>query len=269
MHGLMRILTVLCLLLVASACGGPQPSATPPEPAPPPVVEPAPAAEPTPEPTPAPTATQAEAAPPPDTKLAVQGEGSHSLFAVLKVKDPKAFAASFTGLHAELEKADAIAYLLSQGQDQTDVVIAHIIGRSGEKLGTFLELQKAKPDGLFAGASEFFVTLDDAYEVPSPWPEQTTYSVFLRFKVKDYDKWRASFDKNGEVRAASGVIGYGIHHSLADERVIVRYLATSTDLLRQIATMPEIKKLMKEQGVQGAIKPFYATDIRAQSWAAK
>src|SRR6187551_3932779 len=73
MHGLMRILTVLCLLLVASACGGSQPSATPPEPAPAPVVEPAPAAEPVPEPPSAPTATEAEQAPP-DTKLAVQGE---------------------------------------------------------------------------------------------------------------------------------------------------------------------------------------------------
>ena len=268
MHGLMRILTVLCLLLVASACGGSQPSATPPEPAPPPVVEPAPAAEPVPEPPPAPTATEAEQAPP-DTKLAVQGEGSHSIFAVLKVKDPKAFAESFTGLHAELEKADAIAYLLSQGQDQKDLVIAHIIGRSGEKLGTFLELQKAKPDGLFAGASEFFVTLDDAYEVPSPWPEQTTYSVFLRFKVKDYDKWRASFDKNGEVRAASGVIGYGIHHSINDDRVIVHYLAKSTDLVRQLVTMPEITKLMKDQGIQGKPKPLYTTNIRAQSLPAK
>src|SRR6187549_3819851 len=133
--GVMRILTVLCLLLVATACGGSQPSATPPEPAPPPTVEPAPAAEPVPEPTPAaepPAATEADQEAPTDTKLAVQGEASHSIFAVLKVKDPKAFAASFTALHADLEKADAIAYLLSQGQDQTDVVIAHIIGRSGE-----------------------------------------------------------------------------------------------------------------------------------------
>jgi hypothetical protein len=206
---------------------------------------------------------------PPDTKLTVQGEASHSIFAVLKVKDPKAFAASFTALHADLEKADAIAYLLSQGQDQTDVVIAHIIGRSGEKLGTFLELQKAKPDGLFAKATEFFVTVDDAYELPSPWPEQTTYSVFLRFKVKDYDKWRASFDKNGEVRAASGVIGYGIHHSINDERVIVHYLAKSTDLVRQLVTMPEITKLMKDQGIQGKPKPLYTTNIAALRLPAK
>src|SRR6187551_436748 len=95
MHGLMRILTVLCLLLVATACGGSQPSATPPEPAPPPTVEPAPAAEPVPEPTPAaepPAATEADQEAPTDTKLAVQGEASHSIFAVLKVKDPKAFA---------------------------------------------------------------------------------------------------------------------------------------------------------------------------------
>jgi len=263
----MRVLTVLFLLLVASACGGSQPAAAPPEPPPAPAAEPAPA----PEPTPAATAAapaQEEHAAPADAKHAVESEASHSVFAVLKVKDPKAFATSLDGLRADLEKAGAIAYVVSQGQDQTDIVVAHIIGRSGEKLRAFVETEKAKKDSLFAKADELFVALDDAYQVPSPWPEQKTFSVFIRFKVKDYAAWRANFDRNGEVRAASGVIGYGIHHSLADERVIVHYLAKSTDLLRQIAGMPEITKLMKEQGM-GSPKPFYATNIRVQSLPAK
>jgi hypothetical protein len=263
----MRILTVLCLLF-ASACGGSQPSAAPPEPPPPPpAAQPAPAPEPTPAAT-APAAAQDEHAAPADSKHTAESEATHSIFAVLKVKDPKAFATSLDGLGADLEKASAIAYVVSQGQDQTDIVIAHIVGRSGEKLSAFVEAEKAKPDGLFAKANEFFVAKDDAYQVPSPWPEKT-FSVFLRFKVKDYDAWRAHFDQNGEVRAASGVIGYGIHHSLADERVIVHYLAKSTDFLRQIATMPEVTKAMKAQGVQGNPKPFYATDIRAQKLPAK
>jgi hypothetical protein len=207
-------------------------------------------------------ATAAEAKP-------AEGGGSHSIFAILKVKEPKAFAASIDGLRPDLEKAGATAYVLSQGQDQTDVVIAHIVGRSGEKFKAFVEAEKAKPQGVFAKADEFFVARDDAYQVPNPWPEQKTFDVFLRFKVKDYEGWRAHFDQNGEVRAASGVIGYGIHHSLVDERVIVHYLAKSTDLLRQIAGMPEVTKLMKETGVQGKLKPFYATNIVAQSLTAK
>lgn len=216
------------------------------------------------EPTPAaPTATVTEEAPP-STKEAVESEGRYSIFAMLKVKDPMAFAASFTELHADLEQADAIVYLLAQGQDQKDLVVAHIIGRSQEKLESFVDLQKSKPDSPFAGVTEFFVTLDDAYEVPNPWPAQTTYSVFLRFKVKDYDKWRASFDKNGEVRAAAGIIGYGIHHSINDKRVIVHYLASSTDLVRQLMKMPEITKLMQDEGVQGKPKLLYTTNIRVQ-----
>ena len=170
---------------------------------------------------------------------------------MLKVKEPKAFAASLAGMRPDLEKASAIAYVVSQGQDQTELVIVHIVGRSGEKLSAFVDAEKAKSGGLFATANEFFVARDDAYQVPSPWPEQKTFDVFLRFKVKDYEAWRSHFDQNGEVRAASGVIGYGIHRSLADERVIVHYLAKSTDLLRQIASMPEITKLMKDQGIQG------------------
>jgi hypothetical protein len=218
---------------------------------------------------PAPDAAQGEQAAPAQAKRTVESGGTQSIFAVLKVKEPKAFVASLEGMHAELEKASAVAYVVSQGQDQTDTVIAHIVGRSRDKLKAFVDAEKAKPGGLFATASEFFVAQDDAYQVPSPWPEQKTFDVFLRFKVKDYEAWRAHFDRNGEVRAASGVIGYGIHHSLADERVIVHYLAKSTDFLRQIASMPEITKLMKDQGIQGTPKPFYATNIVARSLPAK
>jgi hypothetical protein len=204
-----------------------------------------------------------------EAKPTAESGGTQSIFALLKIKEPKAFVASLDGLRAELEKASAFAYVVSQGQDQTETVIVHIVGRSGEKLSAFVAAEKAKAGGLFATASEFFVAQDDAYQVPSPWPERQTFDMFLRFKVKDYETWRAHFDRNGEVRAASGVIGYGIHRSLADERVIVHYLAKSTDLLRQIATLPEITKLMKDQGIQGGPKPFYATNIVALNFSAK
>jgi len=264
----MRVLTGLFLLLVASACGGSQPAASPP-----PATEPTPALEPaasTPSAAqPPPAAAPEEHAAPAETKPGAEGGGTQSIFAVLKVKEPKAFAASLAGLRPDLEKASAIAYVVSQGQDQTELVIVHIVGRSGEKLSAFVDAEKAKSGGLFATANEFFVARDDAYQVPSPWPEDKTFDVFLRFKVKDYEAWRSHFDQNGEVRTAAGVIGYGIHRSLADERVIVHYLAKSTDLLRQIASMPEITKLMKDQGIQGKPKPFYATNIVAQSLTAK
>ena len=256
----MRALAVWCLLLVASACGGSQPSAAPPL-AITPANEPAATATATP-------SLQDEQAPPVEPKQTVENGGTHSIFAVLKLKEPKAFAASLDAMRADLQNASVVAYVVSQGQDQTDLVIVHIVGRSVEKLKAFVEAEKAKSGGLFGNANEFFVAHDDAYQVPNPWPEQKTFDVFLRFKVKDYDAWRAHFDSNGEVRAASGIIGYGIHRSLADERVIVHYLAKSTDLLRQIATMPEITKLMKDQGM-GNPKPFYAANIAAQNLPAK
>jgi len=263
----MRILTGLCLLLVASACGGsPPPEATAPSPPVNEVQTPTPAAEPAPSASAA--APSAQPAPAEATPTVANG-GSYSVFAVLKVKDGKAFAASLEALRADLEKASVFAYVVSQGQDQTDLIVAHLVGRSREQLSAFVEAEKAKPASLFATASEFFVAADDAYQVPSPWPEQKTFDVFLRFKVKDQEAWRAHFDQNGEVRAAAGIIGYGIHHSLADERMIVHYLAKSTDLLRQIANMPEVTRAMKAQGVQGNPKPFYATNIAAKNLAAK
>jgi len=265
----MRVLAVLCLLLAESGCGS-QPSVAP---APPPAAVSPAASEPNSAPAPAPTATVVsqpdQSATPAEATRTVESGSTHSIFAVLKVKEPKAFAASLGGMRADLEKASAIAYVVSQGQDQTERVIAHIVGRSGEKLTALVAAEKAKPGGVFATAEEFFVAQDDAYQVPNPWPEQKTFDVFLRFKVKNYEAWRAHFDRNGDVRAASGVIGFGIHHSLTDERVIVHYLAKSTDLVRQIASMPEISKLMKDQGIQGSPKPFYATIIAAQSLSAK
>ena len=262
----MRILTVLCLLLVASACGGPQPSAAPEAPPPPPAAEPAPA--PAPEPAPSATAPAAaqddKPAAPADTKQTAESEATQSIFAVLKVKEPKAFIVSLDALRPDLEKAGVLAYVVSQGQDKTDTVIVHLKGRSGEKLKAFFDAEKAKAGGLFAKATEFFIAQDDAYQVPSPWPQEQTFSVFIRFKIKDFEAWRTNFDKNGELRAATGVLGYGIHHSLVDQRVIVHYLAKSVDFLRQVAAMPEVVKLMKEQGMAG-VKPFYATNIHAQS----
>ncbi|HKO53456.1 MAG TPA: hypothetical protein VJV79_37360 [Polyangiaceae bacterium] len=260
----MRVLTGLCFLLIASGCGGSQPPAA----APPPLAT-EPAAAPAEAAPAAPSAGQDPPAAPADAKQTVESGGTHSIFAILKVKEPKAVAVSIDGMRPDLEKASAIAYVLSQGQDQTEMVILHIVGRSNEKLSAWVDAEKAKAGGLFATASELFVARDDAYQVPNPWPEQKTYDVFLRFKVKDYEAWRTQFDRNGEVRAASGVIGYGVHRSLVDERVIVHYLAKSTDLLRQIASMPEIAKLMKNQGIQGSPKPFYATNIVAQSFSTK
>ncbi|HYP74797.1 MAG TPA: hypothetical protein VER12_02505 [Polyangiaceae bacterium] len=266
----MRVL-ILCLLLIASGCGGSRPSVPPPSPT---ANEPVPTAAPAnsapadaAQVTPVPAENQPPAAV--EAKPTAEGGGTQSIFALLKVKEPKAFVASLDAMRANLEKAGAFAYVVSQGQDQTEMLIVHIVGRSGNELAAFVDAEKAKSGGLFANASEFFVAQDDAYQVPNPWPEQKTYDLFLRFKVKDYDAWRAHFDRNGEVRAAAGVIGYGIHRSLKDERVIVHYLAKSTDLLRQIASMPEITKLMKDQGIQGSPKPFYATNIAASNFATK
>jgi hypothetical protein len=266
----MRVLTVLSLLLVASGCGGSQPSVASASPS---AKEPVPTAAPletaqTDAAPAAPAPAEIQPAAPPEAKSTAERGGTQSIFALLKVKEPKAFVAQLDGMRADLQKASAFAYVVSRGQDQTEMVIVHIVGRSGEKLTAFVDAEKAKAGGLFASASEFFVAQDDAYQVPSPWPEQETFDVFLRFKVKDYAAWRAGFDRNGEVRAASGVIGYGIHRSLADERVIVHYLAKSTDLLRQISSMPEIIKLMKDQGIQGSPKPFYATNIAARNFSA-
>src|SRR4051812_32145835 len=194
----MRILTGVCLLFFASACGGsPPPAAPTPAPAPP-STEPAPTSSSSAEP------AQAASAPAPgqdaqpapvEAKPTVASGGTHSVFALLKVKDGKAFAAGLDAQRADLEKASVIAYVVSQGQDQTDVIITHLVGRSSDKLSAFVAAEKAKPSGLFSTASEFFVAQDDAYLIPSPWPEQKTFDVFLRFKVKDQEAWRAHFDQ--------------------------------------------------------------------------
>lgn len=269
----MRILTFVLSVLVLSACTSPKPATNSPD-SPAPVVEaptaPAPAspqaaaAAPPPSAETAPTPAAADQTDSPGVEQLAAAEGTHSAFAVLKVKDAEQFAASLDRVHPDLERAGAIAYVVSQGLDQRDVVITHIVGRSGAKLKAFIDGQKASPESPLAKADELFVASDDAYDVPNPWPAERTFSVFLRFKVKDFDKWYSTFDKNGELRAPAGVIGYGVHRAVEDERVVVHYLAKSTDVLRQLADQPEFKRAQKAQGVQGNPKPFFAIDIRAQ-----
>ena len=75
-------------------------------------------------------------------------------------------------------------------------------------------------------------------------------SVILQFPVKDFNKWKATFDANSEVRRAAGSQGYMVFQQAENpNQVVILQHWDSQENMERFVTSPELRALQQQAGV--------------------
>jgi hypothetical protein len=87
---------------------------------------------------------------------------------------------------------------------------------------------------------------------PAAQGEVPPHAAWVSHKVKDYDKWKAAFDKHVEARKGAGALGHHVTRGADDANMIGVYVPLS-DLAKfeAFSKGDDLKNAMKEAGVEG------------------
>ena len=77
--------------------------------------------------------------------------------------------------------------------------------------------------------------------------------LLARFKVADYDAWRQTFERHGDLRGSNGCTGTHIFRNAHDPTDVVINLQWDTEENAQkFLASPEARAAMQESGMVGA-----------------
>jgi heme-degrading monooxygenase HmoA len=85
--------------------------------------------------------------------------------------------------------------------------------------------------------------------------------VLTRFKVKDFERWRAVFEAKGELRKSAGSLGTHIFRNAQDpNEVIINVQWQDESQAAAFYGSQELNAAMQEAGVVGSIEITYLED---------
>jgi heme-degrading monooxygenase HmoA len=85
--------------------------------------------------------------------------------------------------------------------------------------------------------------------------------VLTRFKVQDFDRWRAVFESKGELRKSAGSLGSHIFRNTKEpNEVIVNVQWQDESQAAAFYGSEDLKAAMREAGVIGSIEITYLED---------
>jgi hypothetical protein len=122
-----------------------------------------------------------------------------------------------------------------------------------EKSKAFFTSPKVKEAMMKAGVSRApgysYAEIIRLQEPSSEYP----YRLAVTHHVKDFDTWLKGYDAEGiDVRAANGLIDRGMARDLNDSNIVsLLFLVSDTAKARARMASPELKKIMKDAGVDG------------------
>ena len=86
--------------------------------------------------------------------------------------------------------------------------------------------------------------------------------LFVRHKVKDYEKWKASFDEHAEMRQAAGSRGCRLFREEEDpNEVIVSCDWESLESAHRFAKSKDLHEAMKRAGVVGKAEIYFLDEV--------
>jgi len=92
-------------------------------------------------------------------------------------------------------------------------------------------------------------------------------SVFVRFRVADFDTWKRTFDENQRMRAAAGFKNHSVHRDADDPNVVViAFRAEDLARAREFASSPELRAVQQRAGVEGPPEFWYTEDVEEKSY---
>jgi hypothetical protein len=89
-------------------------------------------------------------------------------------------------------------------------------------------------------------------------------TLIIRHKVKDYSKWRPSFDRHAPAQKLAGLTDPGVFRSTDDENeVVILFSADDTKRAKDFVGSPDLKETMAKAGVVD--KPTFYTGSSSQA----
>lgn len=87
-------------------------------------------------------------------------------------------------------------------------------------------------------------------------------AVLLRSTVTDFDKWKAVFDENEDMRRTSGIVAHHINRSADDPNQLAVYFGVSDiDAAKAFLASDELKAVMARAGVTGPPEIMWLTPV--------
>ena len=86
--------------------------------------------------------------------------------------------------------------------------------------------------------------------------------MLIRHKIKDYNKWKPLFDKNGVHRKASGSKGgYLLRNADNSNEIVALFKWDDLTKARQFAQSDELKQAMQEAGVSDKPDVYFLDEV--------
>jgi quinol monooxygenase YgiN len=87
-------------------------------------------------------------------------------------------------------------------------------------------------------------------------------TIIVRFRVTDFDRWKAVFDRMAATREEHGIAGSSVHRDAEDPNVVVTILrAASLQAARAWGGSEALRSAMAEAGVVGPPEVQYLDDV--------
>lgn len=203
-----------------------------------------------------------EPAPAPETKVDTHELGA-SVFVVNHVEDFDAFMKFFEEGAAERSNVGIRGQLLSKLDDGR--VLVHFVADDVDRVNTALKSErldsylnrKGAP-----GASIVWLAYNEVLIMPVTPPSGQTFSLLVKFPVKDFAAFKRGFEARHAVFAEQSVIAEGLHQSAVDDTVaILHFVGTDRPKLEALPKRPEFSELLSIAGYQGTLEPMVAVDV--------
>ena len=87
-------------------------------------------------------------------------------------------------------------------------------------------------------------------------------NLLVKHRVKDYAKWKAEYDANGDTRGANGSKGARLFRNAADpNEIVVLFEWDDLGNARRFTESPELREAMERAGVTGPPDLYFLDEV--------
>jgi hypothetical protein len=171
---------------------------------------------------------------------------------VHKVEDFDKWKVAFDA-HADTRKgASALGHHINRGADDPNLLAVYIPATNGDAVKAMVASDDLKAKMQEAGVAGP-PTITFMTPVAAELDMRDTPGCIVTHKVKDFDSWKAAYDKHADARKNAGITGGAVNRNAADANEVIVYMqADSHDALKAFIASDDLKAAMQEAGVEGA-----------------
>jgi len=150
------------------------------------------------------------------------------------------------------------SYVIARGVEDSNMVLVAMIMDNADKakaMGTDPGLKDVMKKAGVMGAPE----IDYIHSVMNDTTAiQQTVRLMVRYKVKDFDAWKKSFESNKQVRMDAGLTDRVVAYTVGDNHNITLVFAVADmDKAKAFLDSKDLKERREAAGVEGPVNVFF------------